>query len=103
MYENGNVECTEIVTTCWATADVIKEAARLNANLIIAYEVLFWNREIIEIGYLDEYIRDASMLNQNNAIIGMKHLNLGEPRMEYMIQYLCKKLIIIYNAILKSS
>lgn len=43
LYGNADVECTGIVTTCWATADVIKEAARLNANLIIAHEALFWN------------------------------------------------------------
>lgn len=43
LYGNADVECTGIVTTCWATVDVIKEAARLNANLIIAHEALFWN------------------------------------------------------------
>lgn len=226
LYGNADVECTGIVTTCWATADVIKEAARLNANLIIAHEALFWNHgdhtdwlietqnktfiekkklldeygivvwrnhdyihsgipmedgsytdgifygvadklgwtkyiskdvhnplhyEIPEVSVkelatylvdtlnlngvkvignfddkikkvripfhvlgdsredimeanqddidcyltmevvdftLAEYIRDASMLNQNKAIIGMGHFNLEEPGMEYMIQYL---------------
>lgn len=43
LYGNADVECTGIVTTCWATTDVIKEAAKLNANLIIAHEALFWN------------------------------------------------------------
>lgn len=41
--ERINNECTGIVTTCWANADVIKEAHKLNANLIIVHEALFWN------------------------------------------------------------
>lgn len=38
-----DVECTGIVTTCFASADVIREAARRGANLIISHEALFWN------------------------------------------------------------
>ena len=36
-------ECYGIVTTCWATANVIEEAHKRGANLIIAHEALFWN------------------------------------------------------------
>ncbi|MGT2812574.1 Nif3-like dinuclear metal center hexameric protein [Streptococcus minor] len=36
-------ECTGIVTTCWASVDVIKEAQKIRANLIIVHEALFWN------------------------------------------------------------
>lgn len=36
-------ECTGIVTTCWASVDVIKEAQKIGANLIIVHEALFWN------------------------------------------------------------
>jgi len=32
-----NKECTGIVVTCFASSDVIREAARLGANLIIAH------------------------------------------------------------------
>lgn len=35
--------CTGIVTCIWASADVIREAARRGANLIISHEALFWN------------------------------------------------------------
>ena len=35
--------CTGIVTTCWATIDVIKEAHKKGANLLIVHESLFWN------------------------------------------------------------
>jgi putative NIF3 family GTP cyclohydrolase 1 type 2 len=43
LYGDTSVECTGIVTTCWATVDVIKKAAELGANLIISHEALFWN------------------------------------------------------------
>lgn len=36
-------ECTGIVTCIWASADVIREAARRGANLVISHEALFWN------------------------------------------------------------
>lgn len=36
-------ECTGIVTCIWASADVIREARSLGANLIISHEALFWN------------------------------------------------------------
>lgn len=41
----GNVDrpCTGIVTCIWASADVIREAARRGANLIVCHEALFWN------------------------------------------------------------
>lgn len=43
LYGDPDRECTGIVTTCWATAEVIREAADRGANLIIAHEALFWN------------------------------------------------------------
>ncbi len=36
-------ECTGIVTCIWPTADIIREAQRKGANLIITHEALFWN------------------------------------------------------------
>lgn len=43
LYGNPQQECSGVVTTCWASVDVIKKAAELGANLIIAHEALFWN------------------------------------------------------------
>ncbi len=43
LYGNAEIECTGIVTTCWATIDVIRQAKERNANLIICHEALFWN------------------------------------------------------------
>ncbi|WP_307739708.1 Nif3-like dinuclear metal center hexameric protein [uncultured Parolsenella sp.] len=42
-YGDVNQECTGIVTCIWATADVIRKAKELGANLIIPHEALFWN------------------------------------------------------------
>ena len=41
----GSVDqgCTGIVTCIWPTADVIRKAKELGANLIIPHEALFWN------------------------------------------------------------
>ena len=36
-------ECTGIVTTIYASVDVIRKAIELGCNLIIAHEALFWN------------------------------------------------------------
>ena len=38
-----NKECTGIVTTIYASVDVIKKAHELGANLIISHEACFWN------------------------------------------------------------
>ena len=43
LYGQTDKECTGIVTTIYASADVIEKAHELGANLIIAHEALFWN------------------------------------------------------------
>ncbi|MBR5290000.1 MAG: Nif3-like dinuclear metal center hexameric protein [Erysipelotrichaceae bacterium] len=43
LYGNPDVECTGIVTTCFASTDVIRKAHELGANFIICHEALFWN------------------------------------------------------------
>ncbi len=42
-YGNVDQPCTGIVTCIWPTADVIRRAGELGANLIITHEALFWN------------------------------------------------------------
>ena len=44
LYGDPNRECTGIVTTIYASVDVIRKAHELGANFIIAHEALFWNR-----------------------------------------------------------
>ncbi len=43
LYGEVNKECTGIVTTIYASPDVIRKAHELGANLIIAHEALLWN------------------------------------------------------------
>lgn len=43
LYGNTEQECTGIVTTCFASTEVIKKAIELGCNLIISHEALFWN------------------------------------------------------------
>lgn len=44
IYDSGlENECTGIVTTAFASVDVIRKAAQMNANLIISHEGMFWN------------------------------------------------------------
>jgi hypothetical protein len=43
LYGETDRECTGIVTTIYASYDVIKKAHELGANFIIAHESLFWN------------------------------------------------------------
>ncbi len=43
LFGDPSKECTGIVTTCWASAEVIRKAHEAGANLIICHEALFWN------------------------------------------------------------
>lgn len=43
LYGNVDQECTGVVTTIYASVDVIKKAHELGANLIVAHEACFWN------------------------------------------------------------
>lgn len=42
-YGNIDQECTGIVTCIWPTADIIRRARELGANLIVTHEALYWN------------------------------------------------------------
>lgn len=70
-------ECTGIVTTCWATADVIKKAHQLGANLIIAHEALFWNHGD-ETDWLKEnnnetFKEKTKLLNEYKIVVRRDH------------------------------
>jgi putative NIF3 family GTP cyclohydrolase 1 type 2 len=43
LYGSTDKECTGIVTTCFASAAVLREAAKLGCNFVIVHEALFWN------------------------------------------------------------
>lgn len=44
LYGRTDAACTGVVTSIYASPEVIEEAHRRGANLIIAHEALFWNR-----------------------------------------------------------
>ncbi len=43
LYGNVNQECTGIVSCIWPSTEIVREAQRLGANLIISHEAIFWN------------------------------------------------------------
>ncbi|AVM68904.1 hypothetical protein C3V36_06435 [Lachnospiraceae bacterium oral taxon 500] len=77
LFGNPEVECTGIVTTCWAHVNVIKEAIRQGANLIICHEALFWNHGD-HTDWLEEqnnlvYRHKAALLKQHGIVVWRNH------------------------------
>lgn len=77
LYGNSDVECTGIVTTCWATVDVIKQTAAMGANLIIAHEALFWNHGD-HIDWLIEeeneaFLAKKKLLDESGIVVWRNH------------------------------
>lgn len=61
-------------------SDLITKVDQEDIDLLISLELIDYT--------LSEYIRDASMLKSQKAIIALGHFNAEEPGMEYMISYL---------------
>lgn len=77
LYGDVKQECTGIVTTCWATAEVIEKAAQCHANLIIAHEALFWNhgdhRDWLEEEKNETYLRKKELLDRYGIVVWRNH------------------------------
>lgn len=77
LYGDPNKECTGIVTTCWATVEVIKKAASLGANLIISHEALFWNhgdhQEWLQESNNETYLLKKKLLDDTGIVIWRNH------------------------------
>lgn len=43
LYGNANQECTGVISTCYASCDVIRQTGELGYNFIVVHESLFWN------------------------------------------------------------
>lgn len=70
-----DIKVRGIVTTMFATVEVIKQAIALNANFIIAHEPTFYNHAD-ETGWLandDVYQYKAKLLNDNNIAVWRNH------------------------------
>lgn len=83
-YGDAEQECTGIVTTCFASADVIRETARLGANFIICHEPVFWTHED-ETGWLAEseiFGEKKKLLDDSGIVIWRDHDHIhgGPPK-----------------------
>lgn len=67
--------CTGIVTSIWASVDVINEAIKKGANLIIVHEALFWNHGD-KIDWLEGNATFASkkaLLDEHQMVVWRNH------------------------------
>lgn len=56
--------CTGIVTSIWASVDVIHEAIKKGANLIIVHEALFWNH-----GDKTDWLQENTTFAEKKALL----------------------------------
>ena len=77
LYGNPETECTGIVTTCFASVEVIEKAALLGANLIICHEALFWNHgdhtEWLEMSHNRVFQKKIELLKKNGICVWRNH------------------------------
>ncbi|MCP0887965.1 Nif3-like dinuclear metal center hexameric protein [Ligilactobacillus sp. WILCCON 0076] len=77
LFGNTEQECTGIITTCWASIDVIKKTIKLGANLIICHEALFWNHgdytDWLNRTQNETYLEKSKLLKESNIVIWRNH------------------------------
>lgn len=77
LFGDPNVECTGIVTTIYASVDVIKKAHELGANLIIAHEALLWNhgdhKEWLEESGNKTYLAKKQLMDEYGIVVWRFH------------------------------
>ena len=69
LWGDPNQECTGIVSTCFASAAVIEEAIKLNCNLIISHEALFWNH-----GDHTDWLQENEIFQKKIALLDSHHI-----------------------------
>lgn len=77
LFGNVNQACSGIVTTCWASIDVIRKAEASGANLIICHEALFWNHGD-KTNWLNSsqnltYFKKIELLKKYNMVVWRDH------------------------------
>lgn len=82
-FGNPDQECTGVVTTVYASVDVIRKAAELNANLIICHEPLFYSHDDTQ-DWLEGntvYAEKAALLARHNIVVWRDHdrIHGGSP------------------------
>ncbi len=77
-------ECTGIVTCCFPSVEVIRRAAALGANLIIAHEPLFWTHEDATdwLGESRVFAEKTKLLDGAGIVVWRDHDHIhgGPPR-----------------------
>lgn len=75
LYGDPDKECTGIVTTCFASIDVIRQAHELGANFIIAHEALFWNHGDRRDWLKDNetFIAKKKLLDETGIVVWRNH------------------------------
>lgn len=89
--------CTGVVVTMWATADAIRRARALGANLIISHESLFWNHgddtRWLERSENATYAAKKALLDEAGIVVWRDHdhLHAGIPvgRLAITLMGLC--------------
>ncbi len=83
LYGDADQECTGIVSTCYASIDVIEKAGAAGYNLIVVHEALFWNHGD-KTDWLKEntaYLKKVELLKKYNLCIWRNHdyIHAGIP------------------------
>ena len=77
LYGDPNKECTGIVTSIYASPEVIQRAQKLNANLIICHEALLWNhgdhRDWLEESQNKTYLDKKKLLDDYGIVVWRFH------------------------------
>lgn len=77
LYGNTDRECSGIVTTCFASVDVIRKAHEIGANLIISHEALFWNhgdhQDWLKSEKNSVYLRKKTLLDEYGITVWRDH------------------------------
>lgn len=77
LYGNTDKECTGIITTCFASVEVIQRAHELGCNLIIPHEALFWNHGDHTKWLEDEsntvFLRKKALLDEYGITVWRNH------------------------------
>lgn len=69
LFGEPEAECTGVVTTCYASAEVIRRAGEQGCNLIIAHESLFWNH-----GDHTDWLSGNTAFQKKKALLEKYHI-----------------------------
>lgn len=77
LFGTTDKECTGIVTTCFASVEVIEKAHEVGANFIICHEALFWNHgdhtDWLEEEKNQVYLRKKDLLEEYDMTVWRDH------------------------------